>query len=413
MQPKSVWPFMLVISLLIFGCDAEHTILESFLEQSKGTMLVSFDFHEYFGYSADIDGDFAIVGSGGAAYIYQKTAKGWEKSANLIKRYDSDGQMLSNERSYYVGYPVALKNDIAVVGVPTKDNIPQQQQNDLGVVHVYRRNGSDWEKVTDLQPATAQSANLFGAALSFDGHRLAVGDPYSECVYVFSYDGNQWTESSCIVPTQGGTDDDFGASVCVNGDVLVVGAENSDLKAREAGAAFIFRVNGSTWQEEAFLVPAVATMYAHFGAAVAVHNNLVVIGAQDYTDGKGRNGAATIYYFDKAQWVREQTLILVSTADTYFGQAVAVFNNTLLIGAPDYFDGGGVFVYTRAGGSWKWQNTLKAIGSDFPSNFGWSVALDENSLLVGAPVKYAPHGYADSDCFYDPYFGAAYIYSAF
>jgi Ca2+-binding RTX toxin-like protein len=81
----------------------------------------------------------------------------------------------------------------------------------------------------------------------------------------------------------------------------------------------------------------------------------------------------------------------VASAYSQFGFSVAVEGNTAVVGA--YFDDVGVtpypgsaYVFTRSGATWTQQDRLTASDGASSDNFGYSVALDSGTALIGAPL---------------------------
>jgi hypothetical protein len=70
--------------------------------------------------------------------------------------------------------------------------------------------------------------------------------------------------------------DEFGDSVSISGDIAVVGAEGDDQAAPEAGAAFVFRRAGVSWNEQTKLMPGTP---GSMGNSVFVSGDTVLIGA--------------------------------------------------------------------------------------------------------------------------------------
>lgn len=87
-------------------------------------------------------------------------------------------------------------------------------------------------------------------------------------------------------------------------------------------------------------------------------------------------------------------------ADDHFGSAVAIDGDTLVVGAPNEDSGssgvngnqsdnsgndvGTVYVFVRSGGIWTQQAYLKASNPDDLDTFGTSVAISGNTIVVGA-----------------------------
>jgi Ca2+-binding RTX toxin-like protein len=79
------------------------------------------------------------------------------------------------------------------------------------------------------------------------------------------------------------------------------------------------------------------------------------------------------------------------TTNQWFGNAVAISGDTAVIGAP-FEDGaagantGAAYVFVRSGVAWSFQNKLTAPDAAAGDEFGWSVAMSENTLIIGSPL---------------------------
>ena len=102
-------------------------------------------------------------------------------------------------------------------------------------------------------------------------------------------------------------------------------------------------------------------------------------------------GAAAVVIAIVLSWSFKQTLSLGSDASggDHFGWSVALDGNRALVGAP-YRDGfrGTAYIFDLSGGNWNERADI-SLGSDASGGdyFGWSVALDGNRALVGAPYR--------------------------
>ncbi len=86
-------------------------------------------------------------------------------------------------------------------------------------------------------------------------------------------------------------------------------------------------------------------------------------------------------------------------AGVEFGSALAISGDTIVVGAPDESSGGplsttgfalysgAAYVFVRTGGVWSQQALLKASNADGTDEFGSSVAIDGDTLVVGAPYE--------------------------
>jgi hypothetical protein len=161
------------------------------------------------------------------------------------------------------------------------------------------------------------------------------------------------------------TNNRFGTSVAVDGDTVVVGAyaeesnqttitngstASADHSAAGAGAAYVFRRTGSSWVQEAYLKAPNAEANDGFGFSVAVYGDTVVVGAikessnqTTITNGStastdnsaGSSGAAYVFRRAGSNWVQEAYLKPPnSDALDWFGAWVAVYGDTVVVGAP-------------------------------------------------------------------------------
>lgn len=142
---------------------------------------------------------------------------------------------------------------------------------------------------------------------------------------------------------------------------------------------------------------------ARFGTSVAVSGDTAVVGAE-YAIRDGQfTGAAYVFARDASgAWIEEAELVASdSIGQPNFGNAVAVDGDTVVIGAP--FDGyrarGSAYVYQRnPGGSWSEQ--AKLLPSDSAYNFGRAVSISGDTVLIG--VQDDENGFAA---------GAAYVFT--
>ncbi|MDP6693784.1 MAG: FG-GAP repeat protein, partial [Phycisphaerales bacterium] len=112
-----------------------------------------------------------------------------------------------------------------------------------------------------LLPADGSSYDYFGYSVSISGNRALIGvygdddnGSNSGSAYVFNFDGSTWQEEAKLLPSDGASHEKFGISAAISGDTLVVGAYTDDDNGVSSGSAYIYRFDGSTWQEEAKLL---------------------------------------------------------------------------------------------------------------------------------------------------------------
>ena len=123
----------------------------------------------------------------------------------------------------------------------------------------------------------------------------------------------------------------------------------------------------------------------YFGSAVSVSGDTVVIGAvNDYTAAGTGAGSAYAFVRSGATWIFQAKLMAndASAADK-FGTSVALDGDTVVIGAEGEGGVGSAYVFVRQGAGWTQQTKFQ--GTKPNSRFGNCVALSGNTVLIGAP----------------------------
>jgi hypothetical protein len=191
-----------------------------------------------------------------------------------------------------------------------------------------------------------------------------------------------------------GAGDHFGLAVAVSADTMVVGAlfeassatgingNQSDNSTANAGAAYVFVRNGSSWTQQAYLKASNTRVDALFGSAVAVSPDTIIVGAGNEGSGVGGSGAVYIFTRTGSTWSQQAYLKSPSPGLFYnFGGAVGVSGDTVIVGEPG---AEGAYIYVRSGTIWSQQAHLTASDAIGPIYFGYSVALSGDTAIVGA-----------------------------
>ena len=206
-----------------------------------------------------------------------------------------------------------------------------------------------------------------------------------------------------IASTDGAGGDRFGYSVAIDGDTAVTGAYQEDENGNDSGSAYVFtRDSGSdVWSQRAKLTASDGANGDNFGYSVAIDGDTVMVGAHNHNGGNGNNSGA-VYVFTKPAngWDDAEETVKLTASDAgvrdLFGSSIALKGNTAVIGAYEDSHGG----VTRAGSAYVfakdssgvWGQTAKLTASDgeYEDWFGYSVALDDDTVLIGA--KLDAHG---------------------
>jgi len=144
----------------------------------------------------------------------------------------------------------------------------------------------------------------------------------SGAAYVFHRNGTTWSQQAYLKASNTGSQDYFGEALAAAGDTVVVGARTEDSSATgvdgdggddsalNAGAAYVFVRNGTSWSQRAYLKASNTDVLDFFGESVAVSGDRVVAGAcREDSHSTGVNGdqgddsapeAGAAYVFDLA-----------------------------------------------------------------------------------------------------------------
>jgi ABC-type Fe3+-hydroxamate transport system substrate-binding protein len=345
------------------------------------------------------------------------------------------------------GISVAVSGDTVVVGATLEDSsttgvnsTPDELAPDAGAAYVFVRSGTTWTQQAYLKASQVTANDRFGASVAVSGDTVVVG-AYQEdsnttgvnstpdeiaadsgAAYVFVRSGTTWTQQAYLKASQVSAGDFFGASVAVSGDTVVVGAGAEDSSttgvnstpdelAFASGAAYVFVRSGGAWTQQAYLKASQVTGIDFFGASVAVSGDTVVVGASsEDSSTTGVNstpnelassaGAAYVFVRSSTTWTQQAYLKASQvTASDNFGISVAVSGDTVVVGAsledssttgvnstPNEIaaDTGAAYVFLRSGTTWTQQAYLKASQVTASDNFGYSVAIAGNTVVVGA-----------------------------
>jgi hypothetical protein len=245
-------------------------------------------------------------------------------------------------------------------------------------------------RIPNPQPSTNAR---FGDAISTDGAWLMVGAPGEAnggAVYVYALQNGAYVQRSRLVASDGASNDSFGAALDISGSTAVIGAwKDSHAAGSGAGSAYVFEIVGGTWTERAkLLAPDAATADA-FGISVGVANDDILVGAfQDDINGVGQNaGSAHLFRRSAGNWAHAAKLV-ANDGNQFdaFGFSVAISGDNLLVGARDVDAGAGaVYAYRQNGADVNFLNKFVSNDRVTSDSFGFALALDGDTALIGAP----------------------------
>lgn len=324
---------------------------------------------------------------------------------------------------------------------------------------VSHRRDKGWLQQAYIKAGNVDSNDLFGSSIAISGDTLVVGTPKessnqktitngtgsssdntvsaSGAVYVYRRTGRVWVQEAYLKAPNADALDSFGASVAVDGDTIVVGAyyessnqrtitngttASGDNSSANAGAVYIFKRSGTTWEQEAYLKSSNSDPYDNFGIRVAISGDSVAVGADteasnqtSITNGTTASsdnsaaGAGAVYVFKRsgATWTQEAYIKAANAeAGDRFGNALSLNLDTLVVGAyaeasnqttitngttassnNSAMSAGAVYVYKRTGSSWAQEAYIKATNADALDLFGFSVSLNGNTIVAGSLLE--------------------------
>lgn len=246
-----------------------------------------------------------------------------------------------------------------------------------------------------IDQADPRRESYYGWSISASGDSVLIGMPYEftgvtltpGAAYVQRFDGTQWSQQAKLAASDGVNFDYFGEAVALSGDWAAVGAPDHQ-SAR--GAVYLFQRSGDAWTQQAKLLPSDPAQGARFGAALDFDGSTLAASAPG--NGGGR-GVVYLFTLSGGVWTQSQRITAAdAAANDRFGQAVAIDADTLVVGAPgktDSVSGQGVaYAYLRSGSSWTQQARWSRAGAQAGEGFGSAVAVSGN--LAAAASPYAP-----------------------
>ena len=306
---------------------------------------------------------------------YDSFANRFDLPGNLItetevKILPSDGAGGDN-----FGHCVSVGSDRIVVGAPFDDD----NADGSGSAYIYNLDGTGEIKLT---ASDAAEDDNFGYSVAVGNNRVVVGAYYKDTrkgsAYIFDLNGNELATLTAPVPD---FSDFFGYTVAVGNNRIVVGSPRDDDNQPNSGSAYIYDLNGN------LITQITASDYGHsdeFGYSVSVGNNRIVVGATNDDDNGSDTGSAYIFDLNGNELFKITASDGSSSNRPEFGYSVAVGNDRIVVGAPFDDDGetdsGSAYVFDLDGN----QLAKLTVSGGFVDNFGWSVAVGNNKIIVGA-----------------------------
>ncbi|MEN7548277.1 Ig-like domain-containing protein [Rapidithrix thailandica] len=366
---------------------------------------------DHFGWSVTMDDEGILVGApekeingysqSGAVYVFENQSS-WTDQTELSQLVPSE----SGAKAF--GYALALSNGTSIIGAPLKQVNGSPSQ---GAVYVYTRPDSGWAKASETARLTAsdgESGDHFGQAVSLNDGLALIGAPFKEmdsgAAYIFEKPENGWTtstETEKLWASDGNTKDVFGTAIAIHPQTALVCAPHKTVDTNEKqGSVYVFSPNQTDWtsvseteQLSSLFTPFVNNLDDQFGISVAIDGTTAVVGMgmMDFPIDLDK-GQVLVYEYAEEAW--ELSAVLTATDGRLgdnFGYSVAISNQTIVVGAPNKEDEkGAAYVFVQPSEGWgNMQETAKLTPQQGSANdhFGHAVAIEEKVIVVGAPDK--------------------------
>jgi hypothetical protein len=196
-----------------------------------------------------------------------------------------------------------------------------------------------------------------------------------------------------LVASDGQPFDSLGIAVAISGKTVVAGAVNHN---QTQGAAYVFTGEGQV----AELTASDGMMYDYFGSAVAISGDTIVVGSP-LGDNEEEPGSVYVYVKPSTGWTNMTETAKLTVSDAMngdlFGTSVAITGNTIVVGArhPNGPTLGEAYVFVEPPSGWMDMTEtaiLTASDGEPQDQFGNSVAISGNTVVVGAPVATIQQG---------------------
>jgi hypothetical protein len=220
-------------------------------------------------------------GSQGAAYIYVKTNGTWTLQQKLLASNGAPGDRF--------GASVAIYNDLVVVAAPTKTVLGK---TGAGAIYVFKRTGTVWAEIQVITTINPQLWDQFGYCVALTAGKLIVGAPYTDyngltnsgTAFFYEFLSNQFALTKQFKAQQPIIDGEFGRAVGIDGNDVVIGYPKY-LSAPEGRTGsvnvFTYQPVSGGWSETVLLSD-IKQAGMEFGAAVAIHKDVILAGAPFY-----------------------------------------------------------------------------------------------------------------------------------
>ena len=280
------------------------------------------------------------------------------------------------------GFAIASNDDYIAISGPGVD----RDDGGFGVVYIFDAITGD--QIHTIEPVDAQQEENFGRTLSISDNQIAVGtmvfqgsDRVLNSVSIYDL---QTGKQLIKIPLDGFQQRDFTRSmIALSGDILAIGSPFDSDVGDYSGAAYLYDAN--TGEQLQKLYPSDPAIFGYFGLVLTIHGDALAILSPN---GRGHDRSSVVYLFDITTG-DEMSIVPPSSEAHSRNTAQAIAMNDQYIAMSSLYDRK-VWLFDRATGmqTAELETQDGQDGSDDVNLdvFGYSIAIDEDLLLVSAPV---------------------------
>ncbi len=342
--------------------------------------------------------------------VYARTAGSWQQIEHLAPP--------ALELRDRTAYSLASSGDTIVAGFPRESSNGTDPTDNsepyAGAAYVFEPPPAPTEVATEstyLKASNPAAGESFGYDVAVDGDTVIAGAPNGSpagVAHVFVRDGTLWKKQALLEASYPGGGDLFGSTVAIDDDTVVIGARGEDSDGlseaddsiADSGAAFVFVRSGTTWDQQAYLKASNLEEGDSFGFSVDIDGDSIVVGALgESSDGSSQDnngapnaGAAYVFHRSGTTWTQQAYLKAANAdADDWFGWTAAIDADTIVVGAPHENvggtgpDGGAAYIFVRSGTSWTQQALLRSPSVEAGDLFANAVDIASDLVVVGVP----------------------------
>ena len=389
-----------LVMKILFICILFWSVSFAAIEEEQ-KLLAQYDYSQ-FGFASAIDGDTMVIGAHaddgyGAVYVYERNA--------VTGVFELSTKLTASDKAYSdrLGFSVAISNGIIVAGAPYDDC--DDATDACGSMYAFERVADEeWSDVTTeirkYRAIDRQKNDKYGWSVAISGFKIIVGAldvDYNETVTnsgaVYTYDkvvdvGIEYMQT--LTPSSNENSNAyFGKSVAIDGNTLIVGRSGR-------AQAYIFENDSGSWSEKSKLIG-----YNYFGRSVAISGDTVVIGRIAEACANGDTYCGEAYVYDKpiGGWPSIEYLTPLhdiprlrasdSVTDSLFGLSVAIDGDSVVVGACEDYqpDDCSAYLFKKPSNGWHdMTETNIFVPSDYEhtDGLGMSVDISGETVVVGS-----------------------------